>query len=66
MSGKIIKDVKPHHPCSGHPKIWRRFRLIHDVGTQWQCNVCMAIWEIKSRYDGVTAGRGWVLVKEGY
>lgn len=60
MSGKIIKEIaRSGHVCKGIPSIWRFFKLRYEIGTQWQCDQCSGIWEVRRTYDGMTTGREW-------
>lgn len=51
MPGKIIKTVEiDTHVCNGKPRLWRWKYALLDTGTQWQCDDCKAIWELKVDY----------------
>jgi hypothetical protein len=58
MTGKIIKIGNPHY-CE-IPKLykWRNRKLLVEE-TQWQCDECNAIHEIKNSFY---AGFHWVKI----
>jgi hypothetical protein len=57
MTGKIIKIGNPHYCEKPDLYKWRNRKLLE--GTQWQCDDCNDIYEIKNSYY---AGFHWVKI----
>ena len=56
MAGKIIKEVKKPCNCGPLPRV----NLLYDVGSEWRCDDCGAVWVLKAGIDQREPDEFWV------